>query len=574
MLRVIDLGKDYGDRVLFDRASFSASAHEKIGIVGPNGCGKTTLLKIICAAIAPDRGVVSFIGNPSIAFLPQHILDFGTISVGDLLAPRFSQTRTSLQSMQDQLEKRPDDIDLLSAYADAYEQFEAAGGYAFDAKLDQVLSELGMSAIELSRQLSSLSGGQLTKLALARVLLQESDLLLLDEPTNNLDQASLAWLEKSIHGCRSACLIVSHDRRFLDQITDRTLVIEPESASIMDYRGNYSFYRLRREQEIERQRREYEVQQRKIRRLTDDVREVKQQAEATENSTVNDYLRGRSKKVAAKAKAREYRLTRMIEHEQIEKPRSVERMRLRLEGRPQFDSPLITGRDITYSFPASHERCQNPEAPHLLLERLNFEIVGSARILLSGPNGSGKTTLLKLITGQLLPAEGIVVRKPTLTACFLPQQQESLVNDQNALEFFRGQVDSHRPNPRFNKDTDVRTFLHRFQFAGNQVFEPIANLSRGERTKLLLATFMAINPDLLILDEPTNHLDLATAELLEEALAQFKGALLLVSHDRYFVERINPQFNWYLATGNMHCGFMETNPQRSVENGEIPASYM
>lgn len=346
MLRVIDLGIDFGDAMLFSGVTFGIAAGEKVGIVGPNGCGKTTLLKIIAGALCADRGVVDFAGNPSLALLPQHVLDFGQITVGELLAPVFVAARAELSRVQEELQERftnttnhQGDLDLLREYDLAYEEFEAAGGYAFETKLDLLLQELGMSTVDLCRQLTNLSGGQLTKLALARVLLQDADLLLLDEPTNNLDVSSLSWLENSLRNCRSACLIVSHDRKFLDEVTTRTLVIDPLSASVADYGGNYSFYRLRKQQEIEKQWRTYEIQQRKIRRLTEDVRQVKQQAEATENSTVNDYLRGRSKKVAAKAKARETRLLKMIEDEQIDKPRNSETMRLRPSRRSLIVSP-------------------------------------------------------------------------------------------------------------------------------------------------------------------------------------------------------------------------------------------
>ncbi len=542
MLRVIDLRKDYGDRILFEGAAFSVSPGEKIGIVGPNGCGKTTLLKMIQNAATTDGGVVSFVGNPSVAFLPQHILDFGgETTVGELLAPSFVRASAQLSSIEKKLQHDAADEVAMAAYNRAYETFEAAGGYAFAGKLDALMRDLGLSAaIDLSRNLATLSGGQLTKLALARVLLQDADLLLLDEPTNNLDLTSLQWLEQSLVDCPSACLIVSHDRHFLDQITTRTLVIDPQTATVADYGGNYSFYRMRRQQEVERQWREYEVQQRKIRRLTEDVRAVKQQAEATENTTVNDYLRGRSKKVAAKAKARENRLNRIIEQEKIEKPRDPEQMhmRLRLHGRRQYDSPLVVARDIDFAY------------EHPILTKASFEIVGSARILLSGDNGCGKSTLLKLVNGELSPAAGSITRKPTAKICYLPQQQEILDagdGTQNALEFLRAQTGSRK----WASEGELRTFLHRFQIGGDQVFEPVRNLSRGERTKLMLAAFMSLEPDLLIMDEPTNHLDLSTAELLEEALDQFQGALLIVSHDRYFIERIAPHYIWCLAQAQL-----------------------
>jgi len=559
MLRVSGLRKDFGEKVLFAHVSFAVAASEKVGIVGPNGCGKTTLLKILAGLAEADQGSVRLVGSPAVAYLPQHSQEIMQATVGEFLAADLYRSRAAVQDIEAEMQCHPNDADLLAAYSLAVERFESAGGYAFESRLDVVLAGLEMASVELTRPLPALSGGQRTRIALARVLLRDADLLLLDEPTNNLDVAALEWVEDSLRRCRSACLIVSHDRRFLDRVTTRTLELDPIAERISDYAGNYSWYRLRKDQEEARQLREYKEQQDRIHRLTDDIRTVKEQARATENRTVNDYLRGRSKKVAAKAKAREGRLLRLIEAERVEKPRQVARMRFAVEGRNQYTSPLIRLENLS---------CELNGVT--LLHDVNLQVVGSSRTIVSGRNGSGKSTLLRLLVGELAPSTGLIKKKERLRICYLPQNQESIPGEDNVLDFFRsclvGQRDRcdtahllipygprRKASPVHNlwNDSDARTFLHRFQFSRDDVFKSVRQLSCGERTKLLLATFMAASPDMMILDEPTNHLDLPTLECLEKALMPFKGALVIVSHDRCFVEKLAPHWYWHVADGKV-----------------------
>ncbi|MBI2810191.1 MAG: ABC-F family ATP-binding cassette domain-containing protein, partial [Candidatus Melainabacteria bacterium] len=390
---------------------------------------------------------------------------------------------------------------------------------------------------------NSLSGGEKTKVSLARLLITTADLMLLDEPTNNLDRAGMEWLEHSLKHSLSTCIIVSHDRMFLDRITNRILEIDQVTRRVTSYSGNYSWYKERKKQDEERQLRQFKEQQTKIKRLTEDIRAVKNQAMATEKSTQNDYLRGRSKKVAAKAKAREARLTRIIDLEKIESPRSSERPKISLYGNSQYSSNLIEARDLHFDVDTS-----------LILSDLNFVIVGSSRIAVTGDNGSGKSTLLKLIVENLRPGSGEIRRKPGLRLGYLPQNQDVPENsEKTVLEHFKSLLAMHEvdlaPNrvcQPFKSDGDIRTLLHRFQFSRNDVFKKISVLSRGERTKLIMASFMAADLDLLVLDEPTNHLDMETIETFEHALDAYKGALVVVSHDRYFLEKLSPDCIWHL----------------------------
>jgi len=532
MLRVSNLRKGYGDRAVIDGASFAIGPGDKVGLVGPNGSGKTTLLKILAGQLEPEAGSVNYAGNPSVAYLPQHPPVTAQETVGEFLAPEFYRCCLRMKAIEQTMQDRHWDTSLIAEYSSAVDRFEAAGGYVLESRLEAVLAGLSMHDIDLGRRALSLSGGQMTRAALARVLLKDADVLLLDEPTNNLDRAALDWLEESLLRSNAMYLIVSHDRRFLDRVTKRTLELDPITARITDYSGNYSWYRLRKSQELAQQMRAYKEQQDRIKRWTDDIRAVKNQAQATENSTVNDYLRGRSKKVAAKAKAREKRLNRLLESEKVEKPRHVERMRFTVEGRYQYTSMLIGLENVSCEI-----------AGMQLFSGLNLDVRGSTRIVLAGDNGTGKSTLLKIIVGERAPTSGSIFKKADLRLCYFPQQQEALPEDDTVLDFFSRSV----PDRRWPSESDLRTFLHRFQFTRDDVFKKIGQLSRGERTKLLFATFMVTNPDLLIMDEPTNHLDVPAIECLEEALSSFHGAFIIVSHDRHFVDAISPHVYWHLS---------------------------
>lgn len=495
MLRVSNLAKYFGEQLLFEQASFSISPGEKVGIVGPNGSGKTTLLRALAGSIESDDGSICMPGRFTIGHVPQ-----------------------SLQMEED----------------DTLFEFMTKGA-AFDPKrFHRILKEVELEDVDCDRKLKTLSGGQKTRAALARVRMIDVDLLLLDEPTNNLDLKSVEWLERFIMSTPAACLIVSHDRFFLDRTCLRILELDPISRRIESFSGNYSWYKASKEQERARIARHYKEQQDKIKQLTKDIREVKQQAGKTENTTVNDYLRGRSKKVAAKAKAREARLNRMIEREKIEKQREVESMRLTISGRIQHRSPILRLNEISYRV-----------GDQLILDGVCAELIGSTRVILTGQNGSGKTTLLKLITGSALPTEGGIYLKDGIKICYLPQHQESLPGDLSVLAFLQGL------GSRQMSEGSWRTFLHRFQFSRSEAFKKIACLSQGEKAKLLLASCMIEEPDLLVLDEPTNHLDIAAIESLETALEGYSGAMIVVTHDRYFAQRISPQEHWHLEKSSM-----------------------
>lgn len=547
MLRLSKICKYFGETLLFDEVNFEISNGEKVGVVGANGSGKSTLLKMIAGLQDADGGHVRTHGNPSITYLPQHLDDIGETLVGSYLAHDWFDARRELSEIEQQLQSNSQSEWCTVRYAELFEKFERCGGYQAEERLEDALNALNIPTIDLLRTIHSLSGGEKTKVALARLLLTAADVMLLDEPTNNLDRAAMEWLEQSLKQTPSACIIVSHDRVFLDRVTTRTLEIDQRSSRITSYSGNYSWYKERKKQDEERQLRQFKEQQIKIKRWTEDIRAVKNQALATERSTQNDYLRGRSKKVAAKAKAREARLTRIIEQEKIDSPRFSERPKFSLSGNVQYASHLLDARDVNYY---NHQK--------LILRDLSFVVVGSARIAITGDNGSGKSTLLKLIVERLKPSTGTITRKPSLRLGYLPQNQDSIeCNDQTVLEYFKALVAKNNSQAsdmvpvQLKSDGEIRTLLHRFQFAKNDVFKNIGVLSRGEQSKVVLASFMASDLDLLVLDEPTNHLDLETMECFEQALNAYRGALIVVSHDRYFLEKLSMNYIWHVQGGSI-----------------------
>jgi ATPase subunit of ABC transporter with duplicated ATPase domains len=533
MFRVSNLEKYFGEQLLFHNASFVVSRGEKVGIVGPNGSGKTTLLRTIAGQMDWDDGSISLPAGLSVGYVAQNLLPDDDMLLGDFVAPNFFNAHKRMMDAASELEHchsaQSADSALLLQYKLAVESFESAGGYLAENRFHSVIQEMGLDSLSAQRRLATLSGGQRTRAALARVLLQDAELLLLDEPTNNLDLHSIQWLEDFIRNSSATFMIVSHDRFFLDKTCTRILELDPLASSIESYSGNYTWYKNRKDAERVRVERQFKEQQEKIKQLTKDVREVKEQACRTENSTVNDYLRGRSKKVAAKAKAREARLTRILEKEKVEKPRDLESMRLNIAGRAQHRSPILRLENISYA----HDE-------NFVFRNVSAELIGSARVILSGKNGSGKSTLLKLIVEDLVPTSGEILLKEGINVCYLPQHQESLPDNISMMEYFQS-IDNRQMS-----ESSLRTFLHRFQFSKNDAFKKVSSLSQGEKAKLLLASCMIKSPDLLIMDEPTNHLDIPTIESLESALAGYTGTMIVVTHDRYFADKIAPHEIWQL----------------------------
>lgn len=544
MLRLSNVRKAYDGNTVFSGVSFCLSKGDRVGLIGPNGGGKSTLLAIAAGKLPADGGTVWHQPGKTVGYLDHCEKDETGSTIGMFLACDLYPARQRMSA----LELKLSDEDCIEQYEQAIDAFEAAGGYAAESQLEKVMGGLGLASLKLETAIDVLSGGQKTRLALARILLIKPDLLLLDEPANNLDLSSLAWLEKRLLDHPGAIIVASHDRAFLDAVTTRTFELDSFSQSLKEYGGNYSWYEQRRSQERTRQWRQYNEQQQKLGQLKKDIQETKQRALATELTTVDDFYRGRAKKVAAKAKARQTRLGRLMSvEERIEKPRRAERIRMHMAAFKRSGHLLMEGIDADIALNG-----------HVLLHGIRFAVEGASRIAVVGDNGTGKTTLLRAMVGQLPVKRGQIWRRPDVCVSYLPQmQEEDLPLGKTVLDYFRETVEEraktpvNRRNCRPLTDSELRTFLHRFLFSRDQVFKQIGELSHGQRTKLLFAKFMACGSQMLVLDEPTNFLDIPARECLEEALRQYGGALIVVSHDRFFLQRLELNELWSLEDGGL-----------------------
>lgn len=539
MLRVSALGISYGaDPVLRD-VSFVLNTGERAGLVGPNGSGKSTLLRVIAGELRPDRGSVWIDPADRVAYLPQYPQDELQLSIRESLlrGGGVGELQRRLAEMERAMPSAQGDaLDaLLAEYAASRETFEQRGGYELEGRLEQVVSGLALDAVDLDLPVGALSGGAKTKLSLARLLLSGASILLLDEPTNYLDLSALLWLERFVREGDRSYLIVSHDRRFLDRTVGSILELTVAEHTLRVWPGNYSLYAEGRLREEQKRLAAYRDQQERIAKIEEDIRRTKEQARDTETATNNDVLRRYAKKVAKKAKAREHRLERELDENTIEKPTRGWGLHLVDLGRDPIDDQRLA-LEVT-NLHAGYDH-------HQVLRGVDLLIRGRDRVALMGENGSGKSTLLRCLTGHMA-FEGSVRMGPSVRAGLLSQESEELPLDRSVLEVFRSRTEMY--------EDQARTYLHKFLFTGHEVFQPIGTLSFGQRSKLALAMLILSDADLLLLDEPTSHLDLPALEAIEDALAQYQGPLLLISHDRYFVERVGITRVEVLADGRLHA---------------------
>jgi ATP-binding cassette subfamily F protein 3 len=500
VLSVQAAGRRFADRVLFSDVSFRLTRGERVGLIGPNGTGKSTLLRIVAGLDAPDSGSIALARGTRIGFLQQELLvDVdGTVEAHARgAAEHLAELERQLRAMEHELASG--DPELLERYADAQHHFEHAGGYDFEATLGRVLSGLGLDALR-DRAVRTLSGGERTRLGLARLLLDDPDLLLLDEPTNHLDIAALEWLEKFLVEQDSTVLASSHDRWFLDQVTSRTLSFEPaaQGSKVIEYRGGYSRYA--------RQRADRDAS------LIRAAARQQEQVDRTEEYIDRFRAGQRSKQSRGRAK----QLARL---ERIDAPLATAKHGWSLE------AAHLAGATVLESTPLAvgHGDRVVVRTPPLRVER-------GARIAVVGANGAGKTTLVRTLVGQLPALDGYVSSAPTARVAFLAQAQAELTGDETVLDALRDATGLD--------EQSARDLLARFLFRGEDVFRSVGVLSGGERSRLALARLSAREANLLVLDEPTNHLDLAAREQLERVLEEYEGTIVAVSHDRYFIDRL------------------------------------
>ncbi|HEY9089982.1 MAG TPA: ABC-F family ATP-binding cassette domain-containing protein [Anaerolineaceae bacterium] len=526
MLSVHDLSKSYGIQPVFAHATFTVNAGDRVGLVGPNGCGKTTLLRIVAGQMRPDSGAVTFTpANLRVGYLPQGyefdwedtIETFLTRMEGDL--PALEERLLDLAQM---LGDDPDQEAVLAEYDSTLERLNAAAAVA--GRSPQVLSALGLDHFSADTPVGMLSGGQKTRLALAGVLLSSPQLLLLDEPTNHLDIEMLEWLEDWLLDFPGGVLVVSHDRALLDAVATSIVEMEGGGRGLQPYEGNYTAYLEQKLAERERQMQAYQDQQAEISRLrgaAEHVRSIARFRKGGKADSGDKFAKGffanRGLETVRRAKAIEKRIERLQTVDRIDRPARTWQMRV------DFTSAGESGRDVLALEDLAVGYNGLP-----LLEHINLVLRYGARAALIGPNGAGKTTLIRAIAGVLPPVAGSVRLGSRVRLGYMTQEQEGLNPAENALETLRAVLSQN--------DTEVRSFLSKFLFTGDDVFTPVSKLSYGERARLLLALLAAQGCNLLLLDEPINHLDIPSRARFEEALGQFEGTALAVVHDRFFIE--------------------------------------
>jgi len=545
MLTVHHLSKSFDHQLLFEDVSFNLNPGEHIGLIGPNGCGKTTLVRILAGQESADSGHVSLDPDLHIGYLPQGFEPDPTETIGEIFGKAASSAEAlenDLVALSAALALYPDDPALQRKYDGLLCRIQSAEA----GRAAAILAGLGLSAIPSSLPAGRLSGGQKTRLSLALVLLSQPHLLLLDEPTNHLDIAMLEWLEDWLNHCPCAALIISHDRTFLDKTATRILEMDSQRRSVREYAGNYSAYLEQRQTEIEKQWNAFKDQQQEIHRMKQDIARAKAQAAYTErqassiriggsdmkNKGFKSYQQGIAKKVAKKAKAREKKLEHYLaSQERVEKPRRSWQIKVEFRGAPHLGRSVIHLQDVSVGY--------DPTFP--LLRDLNLDVHAGQRIALTGPNGSGKTTLLRTIAGQLDPLAGQVRLGGSVRLGCMTQDQSGLNPRLSALE-----TSSHA----FPNETATRNFLSYYLFTGDEPLKPVALLSYGQRTRLMLALLVADGCNCLLLDEPVNHLDIPSRTQFEQALSGFEGTVLAVVHDRYFIERFADEV-WWVEDGHI-----------------------
>lgn len=510
-------------QLVLENVTFELHHGEKAGLVGRNGCGKTTLLRMIAKLDAPDEGMLAVRKNARIGYL-QQIPDLNAgMTVRDMLELGFRELlvcrdrMAQLESEMASPELSPVRLELLlKEYAKLQEHFERDGGYELDARIDQVAEGLRIPREWYSRAYDSLSGGEKTKVGLASQLLREPELLLLDEPTNHLDMAAVEWLEEFLRKYAGACLIVSHDRYFLDRVV--TKIVELEDGESTVFHANYTEYAKEKEELILRQFADYQEQQKKIKKMRETIKQLMEWGRIGDNG-----------KFFRRAASMQKALDRM---EKLKRP-AVNRKEAEFDLRPSDRS----GKQVVV-----FDGVAKQFGTKTVLGGVSGELLYGEKVMLIGDNGSGKSTLLKLILGEAAADGGEVRLGSRVDVGYLAQQQLPDNPGQSVLDYYREAVGM--------EEGEARSQLAAYLFYGADVFRPVSLLSGGEWTRLRLALLVHKKPNLLILDEPTNHMDIASREALEEALEDYPGTILIVTHDRFLINRLAQKI-WELDRGRL-----------------------
>ena len=516
-ISVSNLVKEFevGTKIL-DGLTFQVDTGERVGLLGPNGCGKTTLLRILTGAMDYDEGEVMIAPGKRMGLISQIPVYPEGYTVEDVLATAFEP----LRKMEDELARLTremasgTDPALMSRYDKLTTAYEAAGGYETDTRINKVCNGLSIPQAMREQLFESLSGGEKTRVNLARLILEDTDILLLDEPTNHLDLRATEWLEEYLEKFKGTVLTVSHDRYFLDKVVDRVIEIQEGKAEF--YSGNYSFYAVEKERRFEERQRQYEKEQAKIQQLEKAAEQLRTWAYSGMDKTFK------------RAQSMEKRIERM---RVTDRPKKARKMEVRFGEREFRGDEVLTIKHLKKSF-----------GSRTLFDDVNLEVAGGERIALLGDNGTGKSTLIKILMGEESPDEGKLRLGPTVKIGYLPQIIHFDHPERSLVDTMIYDLDCTAQT--------ARNRLAAFQFKGEDVFKPVSALSGGEQSRLRLCMLMDAKINLLILDEPTNHLDIQSREWIEEAVEEYEGNLLFVSHDRYFIDRFATRI-WMLEGGHI-----------------------
>ncbi|MCF3943170.1 ABC-F family ATP-binding cassette domain-containing protein [Oceanobacillus alkalisoli] len=512
LMQMNGLSKSFGSETILSNVKLEVKDLDRIAIVGRNGAGKSTLLKIMAGDLSYDTGELIKPKELTIGYLSQHMeLQSGKTIWNELVTvfDDLKKQEGKLRHIEEQLQttdllSEADYQNLLTEYDRLQHAFETGGGYTYEAEIKAVLHGLNFQDYDYNTMISELSGGQKTRLALGKLLLQKPQLLLLDEPTNHLDIETLGWLESYLNSYPGAIVIVSHDRYFLDKTV--TLVYEISRHQTKKYHGTYSKFLEQKAADYERERKEFEKQQTEIKRMEDFVQRNIARASTTK-----------------RAQSRRKQLERM---ERMDRPLGDE-----ASMSFSFDIERRSGNDV---LKIEDLALRYPDEEEYTFKQANLRITRGERVVLIGPNGVGKTSLLKILIGKLQATKGIFELGTNVKVGYYDQEQADLSSNKTILQ----ELWDEYP---LVMEKDIRTVLGNFLFSGDDVLKPVNTLSGGEKARLALAKLMMQKANLLILDEPTNHLDIDSKEVLEAALMGYPGTILFVSHDRYFINRITDQ---------------------------------